>query len=327
MKYRKLGRSDLFVSEIGIGCSGFWGDRKFPEQEAAKIILEAIQLGVNFFDTGHNYCNYNAEPRLGRILKTVFAKKNRSDLIISSKAGTTKGSAKLFRQSDNHSIKNFSADYIEECCKKSIQNLNCDYLDIFHLHGISKKNITDELIERLSVMKARGLFRYLGVNTHIAEDMLFIANHPEIFDVVLIDYNVLQLDREPIIEKLHDAGIGVVAGTVLAQGHLIEGKIGSIKSLADIWYLARATLKQAGRTLKQNSQAMRKTLSIIPTLTAAQAATSYVLHNKGISSCVFGTTKIKNLREIIASTEKDLNDRDRQLIRNAYLQSKLEVSK
>lgn len=327
VKYRKLGKSGLLVSEIGIGCSGFWGDRKFPEQEAAKIILEAIQLGVNFFDTGHNYCNYNAEPRLGRILKPVFTTKKRSDLIISSKAGTTRGQAKLFRPSKNHSIKNFSPNYIEECCKKSIQNLNCDYLDIFQLHGISKKHVTDGLIERLEAMKSRGLFRYLGVNTHRSEDMLFIAKHPEIFDAVLIDYNVLQIDREPIIAKLNEAGIGVIAGTVLAQGHLIKGKIGSLKSLADIWYLARATLKQTGRTLRINSHAMRETLSTIPGMTSAQAATSYVLNNKNICSCIFGTTKIKNLKEIVSSIEKKLTNHDLRSITNVYLQSKLKISK
>jgi aryl-alcohol dehydrogenase-like predicted oxidoreductase len=74
-------------------------------------------------------------------------------------------------------------------------------------------------------MKENGMFRYLGVNTHEESVMNYISKRPELFDMVLLDYNVLQLDREPIINKLHKSGIGVLAGTVLAQGHLVKGKI------------------------------------------------------------------------------------------------------
>jgi len=69
--------------------------------------------------------------------------------------------------------------------------------------------------------------------------------------MVLLDYNVLQLDRDPVISELSKAGIGVVAGTVLAQGHLVEGKIGSLKSFADLWYLARALIKPTGASIIQ----------------------------------------------------------------------------
>ena len=85
---------------------------------------------------------------------------------------------------------------------KSIINLNCDYLDIFQLHGIKQSQITEPLIERLLIMKENGMFRYLGINTHNEDVMKFISERPELFDMVLIDYNVLQLDREPIICKL-----------------------------------------------------------------------------------------------------------------------------
>ena len=87
------------------------------------------------------------------------------------------------------------------------------------------------------------MFRYLGVNNHEESVMNYISKRPELFDMVLLDYNVLQLDREPIINKLHKFGIGVIAGTVLAQGHLVKEDIRSFKTTADIWYFARALLK------------------------------------------------------------------------------------
>ena len=324
MKYRKLGRTDLHVSEIAVGCSGYWGDRKFPEHKAASIIHKAFERGVNFFDTGHNYSKYNAEPRLGRILKEILSSNDRGKLVISSKAGTTVPSLPLL-PSQRKNIKDFSPDYIENACAESIRNLNCDYLDIFQLHGITESQVTEPLLERLSSMKAKGMYRYLGVNTHSELDMLFIARHPEIFDVVLIDYNVLQLDREPVINVLHEAGIGVVAGTVLAQGHLVKGKIGSIKSFADVWYLLRALVKLTGRRFSRNAKKMRQALSS-EKMTPAQVAFAYVLDNPKISSCVFGTTKVPNLLEIIEATNKALDDDSKAAIRNAFNQLQEKIS-
>jgi len=316
MKYRRLGNTDLEVSEIAVGCSGYWGNRRFPEQKAAAIIQEAFDLGVNFFDTGHNYCSFQAEPRLGRIVKQILSSHDRSRLVISTKAGTVVPTAHiLFKQKIT---KDFSPDYIEQTCAKSIRNLNCDYLDLFQLHGIAESQISQALIDRLFTMREKGMFRYLGINSHSASDLLYISKHPELYDMVLLDYNVLQLDREPLIDQLVQAGIGVVAGTVLGQGHLVKGKIGSRRSRADLWYLARALIKPMGRRLSQSAKQMREVLSSIDNMTPAQAAFAYILENPGISSCVFGTTNPANLREIIGASEKTLSEESRSAIQAAF---------
>ena len=317
MKYRRLGKTDLKVSEISLGCSGFWGNRYFSEKKAAAVIFAAFERGVNFFDTGHNYSAYNAEPRLGRIIKEILIKHDRSNLIISTKAGTIFPSTPIIFAHRGKSS-DFSPEYIERTCLKSIKNLNCKYLDVFQLHGIKKSQITESLIERLLIMKKKGIFRYLGINTHNEDVMEFVSNKPELFDMVLLDYNVLQLDRELIISKLYDAGIGIVAGTVLAQGHLVHGKIGSIRTTADIWYLARALFKSTGRVLSRNSKEMRKTLSMLNGMSAAQAAFAYILGNLKISSCVFGTTNLSNLHEIIDTTDLELNENNMIKIQNTY---------
>ena len=305
------------VSEIAVGCSGYWGNHRFPEDKAASIIHEAFERGVNFFDTGHNYCNYNAEPRLGRAIKEILSGNDRDGLVISTKAGTIVPSASIFRPRMG-SHKDFSPDYIEKTCAKSIRNLNCDHLDIFQLHGIAEPQVTEPLIDRLMSMKAKGMFRCLGVNTHSLSVMQFVSRHPDIFDVVLIDYNVIQLDREPVIDELYRAGIGVVAGTVLAQGHLVKGKIGTLRSRADIWYLARAMLKPAGRRLSRKAAAMRETLLLSNEMTGAQAAFAYVLGNPAISSCVFGTTRLTNLIEIIDVAGKELEEDCRMAIKRSF---------
>ncbi|MBK7704106.1 MAG: aldo/keto reductase [bacterium] len=317
MKYRQLGNTGLLVSEIALGCSGYWGNRRFPERKAIAVVAEAFERGVNFFDTGHNYCNFNAEPRLGRALQGLLDGGGRSRLVISTKAGTSVPSASIVPR-ERSKQKDFSPDYIERACTASITNLGCGYLDIFQLHGVTEAEITDQLLDRLRSMKERGLYRYLGINTHRYADMQFAAKHPDIFDMVLIDFNVLQLDREAAIGDLHRAGLGIAAGTVLAQGHLIKGKIGTVRSAADIWYLARALLKPAGRRLAGSSVAMRDALAKIAEMTPAQAAFSYILENPAIASCVFGTTSLANLNEVLEAPDKALSDESRRSIRDTF---------
>jgi aryl-alcohol dehydrogenase-like predicted oxidoreductase len=305
MEYRQLGRTGLQVSEVGLGCSGFWGDRLFPESKAIAIVCEAFERGVTLFDTGHNYSNYNAEPRLGRAIKQILTNVDRSRLVISSKAGTLRRS--IFRQQwSKRRFTDYSPDYIESACSKSINNLNCQYLDIFQLHGIQTGDLTDELLGRLQLKKKRGMYRYLGINTHRETDMLFVAAHPVLFDVILLDFNVCQLDRLPTIEKLNAAGIGVVAGTVLGQGHLINGKIGRLRTSADAWYLARAVLREEGRKLARYAGPMRETLSSIPGMTPAQAAIAFVLEHSPVAACIVGTTQISNLQEVLSASDRRL---------------------
>jgi aryl-alcohol dehydrogenase-like predicted oxidoreductase len=291
MKYRKLGNTDLYVSEISIGCSGYWGNINYSEKYAAQIINISFDKGVNFFDTGHNYSNFNAEPRLGRVVKEILANNDRSKIIISTKGGSIIGAAPIFSLRRGKT-QDFSPNAIEASCYESIKNLNCGYLDVFQLHGISKEQINDGLLERLYSMKKNGMYRYLGINTHSKSELEFVSRHSEIFSMVLLDYNAIQLDREPLIDDLNLSGVGVVAGTVLAKGHLVKGKIGSLKNGSFFWYLARSLLKPTSRRLADASKGMRDALSSVTNMSPAQAAFSYILANKKISSCVFGTTNI-----------------------------------
>lgn len=291
---RVLGRTGLRVSQISLGCSGFWGHRRFPEAEAERVVRRALERGVNLFDTGHNYSGFHAEPRLGRILKAAFATHPREGLVISSKAGTLTGQAGV----SGAEVRDFSPEAIERSCAHSLRNLQCDHLDVFQLHGIGLEQITDPLLSALERMRRNGMFRHLGINTHTGAVMRFITAHPQMFDVALIDYNVLQQDREPLIAQMNAAGIGLLAGTVLAQGHLLPARP-RMPRLADAWYLARAWLKPSSRRLMHSARGMQRALAGIQSQTPAQTAFAYVLQNPAIASGVLGTTRVRNLDQIL----------------------------
>jgi aryl-alcohol dehydrogenase-like predicted oxidoreductase len=326
MKYRELGRTGLVVSEIAVGCSGWWGDARFPERRAHAVIAAAVERGVNHFDTGHHYCNFNAEPRLGRILSDIVRRHGREKVVVSTKLGSVVPGGNPLAAARRAVHKDFSPAGLEATCRAAVRNLGCGDIDVVYLHGITRPEMTDAMFTALDRMKRGGLFRALGINTHAAADMRFVAAHPGLFDVALVDYSVLQIDREDDLDALHRAGIGVVAGTVLGQGHLIDGKIGRIRATADLWYLARAVLKGSGRAFRRAAAEMRGTLAGIPGLTPAQAAVAYVLGNPAVASCVFGTTRVENLAEIVAAVDTPLPAAARAAIRDAFARMPVRIS-
>lgn len=317
MKYRKLGRTGLTVSEIGLGCSGFWGDKLFSDAKALRIVHTAFERGVNFFDTGSNYSNFNAEPRLGRAVKEILKANARDRIVLSTKAGSTLGYAPTVKDDDLR-FGDFSRDNIEKSCIASIKNLNCDYIDVFQLHGFEKTMLNDDLFKRLQSLRQRGLIRATGVNTHFKDDLLHIARYPEVFDMVLTDYNVLQLDRRETLETVATKGIGVAVGTVLAQGHLVGRKIGSVSNGSYFWYLARTLIKPTTRDFARAAKPMRETLSAVPGMTPAQAAFAFVLQSSAVSSCLFGTTDLHNLAEVIDASDMTLDAASAAAIARTY---------
>ncbi|WP_313203985.1 aldo/keto reductase [Stenotrophomonas sp.] len=310
---RLLGRTGLQVSPIGLGCSGFWGHRRFAESDAAAVVEHALAQGVNLLDTGHNYSGFHAEPRLGRILRPLLARVPRESLVVSSKGGTLTGQAGI----SGAEQRDFSAAAITASCEASLRNLGLDYLDIFQLHGASEHDINDELLAALQRLRERGLVRHTGINTHSASTLRWMIEHPEAFDVVLLDYNALQQDREPLIDQLQAAGIGVLAGTVLAQGHLLPARP-RLPRLADAWYLARTWLKPSSRALMRSAREMRQAVASVRSQHPAQTAFAYVLQHQGVASGILGTTRVSSLHQVLQTHVQALQGAERQRLVAAF---------
>ncbi|KAF1015628.1 MAG: Aldo-keto reductase IolS [Stenotrophomonas maltophilia] len=310
---RVLGRTGLSVSPVGLGCSGFWGHSRFPEQAAGNIVEHALAQGVNLLDTGHNYSGFHAEPRLGRLLRPLLERYPRESLVISSKGGTLTGQAGI----SGAEQRDFSPAAITASCEASLRNLGLEYLDIYQLHGASEHDINDDLLAALQRLRERGLVRATGINTHSAATLRWMIAHPTAFDVVLLDYNALQQDRGPLIDQLHAAGIGVLAGTVLAQGHLLPPHP-RLPRLADAWYLARAWLKPSSRQLMRSAGAMRRAVAGVHSQRPAQTAFAFVLQHPGVASGILGTTRRGSLDEVLATDPSALSASERQRLVAAF---------
>jgi aryl-alcohol dehydrogenase-like predicted oxidoreductase len=286
MRHRPLGTTGLQVSEIGFGCASYWGKPAFPEDRAMELVHRAVELGVTFFDTGASYAAGEAEPRLGRALKGLDA----SRLVVASKAGT-------FHVGGGRIGRDFSPDAVAASAERSLRHLGLDVLPLLQLHGPAIAELNDELLGALESLKARGLVRALGVNSF---DPAVVAHVIDLdtFDAVMVDYNVLRPEREPLIARAAAAGKGVLAGMALAMGHT-KPVLGRLRGPQDLWYAARGLIRHRD---EMRRGARFGFLHRLPDVTGSQAALAHVLQNPDVACAVIGTTRMAHLEENVAAS-------------------------
>lgn len=284
MRYRPLGATGLTVSELGFGCASWWGKPRFDEATAIGLVHEAIDQGVTLFDTGASYSAGEAEPRLGRALKGRDAGR----LVIATKAGT-------YHAGGGRIGRDMSPAAIVASTERSLRNLGLEALGLLQLHGPAIHELNDEMLETLAGLKARGLVRAVGLNSFDPAVMAHAVGLPGI-DVIMVDYNVLRPEREPLIARAAAAGKGVLAGMPLAMGHT-RPLLARLKGPQDLWYAARALAKHRGELARGRRF---RFLHRLPGMSGSQAALAHVLSNPGVSAAVFGATRPEHLRENLA---------------------------
>lgn len=282
MKKRRLGTTDIHVSEIGFGCASYWGKAQFDERVAIDLVRRAHEQGVTLFDTGHSYSDGSAELRLGRAINGMAGK---DDLAISTKAGTR-------IDANGRLYKDFSPAWLRSSCEESLRKIGIDAIPLFHLHGPMVSDLNDDVIAELQQLKTRGLVRAIGVNSFDDEVLEHILGM-NTFDFVMPDYNILSRERESLIDRYHARGIGIVAGAALADS-LFSNRIFKIRSAKDLWYLARALKNFRAKLIRGFYY---RFINNHPDITGPQVAIAYILRNQKISSAVFGTTSTQHLGE------------------------------
>ena len=285
MLRRPLGTTGLTVSEIGFGAASWWGLKAMDEAEAIRLVHAALEGGVTLFDTGAAYSGGEAEPRLGRALKG----RDPARLVVATKAGTHFANGKVRRD--------VSPAGVTASAQRSLKTLGLDVLPLLQLHGPSIAELTDELLGALEDLKARGLVRALGVNSFDPAVIEHAIGLPAI-DVVMVDYNVLRPEREPLIARAAAAGKGVLAGMPLAMGHL-GLRLHKVGGARDLWYAARALARHRGEVARGLGFGF---LNRLPDMTGAQAALAYVLAGPGVSAAVVGATRLPHLRDNLAAS-------------------------
>ncbi len=180
MSYRRLGRTDLWISEISLGGS--------PVPDWA-VMQQVIERGVNYIDTSYTYMNGNSERQIGRLLKDV-------------------GRDRVHVGTKFHLRGNWSEESIARSVEGSLRRLQTDYLDVLLIHGASSPaQLTDErVLSAFDILKKQGKYRFCGLSCH--------SNHHEVvtkavesgrYDMVQLGYNVFDIqESEKNIEAYED---------------------------------------------------------------------------------------------------------------------------
>lgn len=273
------------ASSLGLGCASAWGQPWYSERKAIAVVHRALELGITCFDTGPTYSGGNAEPRLGK----AMAGKDSQGLLISTKVGT--------HLDANHRLyKDWSPAAIQGSLESSRKNLNLDCIPLLYLHGPRPETFTNELLDTLEAARSRGHVRWLGINSFDDDVLEQVVDIPA-FDVIMLDYNLIRVGRERIIERLHAAGKTVVAGAALAN-HLLAPKFLIPKSKSDVWYLLRMLKNYRGDYLRARRLSFIERETGIP---PAQAALAYISANPHVATAMFSTTNIAHLEENAAA--------------------------
>lgn len=205
MKKNRLGTSDLFVSEIGLGCMSLPED----EQTSERIVHAALDAGIHFFDTADLYGQGRNEEQLGRALYG-----RRHEVIVASKVGH------LFVPGVAGFHYHPTKAHILSAVHDSLRRLGTDYIDLYQLHGGMLEDPFDEIVEAFEELLQDGVIRAYGISSirpAVIRQYLRQANIAS----VMMQYSLL--DRRPeetMLTELQAAGVSMIGRGALAGGWL-----------------------------------------------------------------------------------------------------------
>ncbi len=161
MKYRALPRTDLQLSEVGFGvwtvATTWWG--KISEEDRAKLLEQALEAGINFFDTADTYGEGYGEDILAKVLGH-----RRHEMVIATKFGYDFYDKLTPREGHKERPQKFDPDFVRFACEQSLRRLRTDYIDLYQMHNPRVAVLErDELFETLDQLKSEGKIRHYGV--------------------------------------------------------------------------------------------------------------------------------------------------------------------
>ncbi len=222
MKYRRLGQTGLFVSELCFGAMtfggrGFWTVvGQLGQEEADRLVFRALDEGVNFFDTADVYSEGESERLLGKALGT-----QRKHVVLATKVRGRAG--------PGPNDVGLSRGHIMASIDASLQRLGTDYIDLYQIHGFDPLTPFEETLRALDDIVRMGKVRYIGCSNLAAWQImksLGLSTHHgwARFDSLQAYYSIAGRDLErEIVPLLIDQGLGLMVWSPLAGG-LLSGK-------------------------------------------------------------------------------------------------------
>jgi aryl-alcohol dehydrogenase-like predicted oxidoreductase len=307
MDYVRLGRSGLKVSRICLGCMSFGIPERgihiwsLDEEKSRPIIRQAIEAGINFFDTANGYSDGTSEEILGRALKD-FA--HRDEVVIATKV--------FGRMRPGPNGAGLSRKAIMSEIDASLRRLGTDYVDLYQIHRFDYETPVEETLETLNDLVRAGKVRYVGASSMAAwqfSDMLHLQRaHGWARFVSMQNFiNLLYREEErEMIPLCRAEGVGLIPWSPLARGKLTRDWDASTE---------RSQNDPFGASLvARTEEADRRIVERVAEIAAArgvpraQIALAWVLAKAGMAAPIVGATKASHLEDAIGSLTIALTD-------------------
>jgi len=318
MEYVRLGHSGLKVSRICLGCMSFGVPERgihiwsLDEEKSRPIIRQAIEAGINFFDTANGYSDGTSEEILGRALKD-FA--HRADVVIATKV--------FGRMRPGPNGAGLSRKAIMSEIDASLRRLGTDYVDLYQIHRFDYDTSVEETLEALNDLVRAGKVRYVGASSMAAwqfANMLHLQRaHGWARFVSMQNFlNLLYREEErEMIPLCRAEGVGLIPWSPLARGKLArDWDAATERSRNDPFGASLFT-----RTEEADRQIAGRVAEIAASrgVPRAQIALAWVLARPGMSAPIIGATKASHLDDAIAATEITLTAEETSRLEELYV--------
>ena len=309
MRYRLLGRTGLYVSEICLGAMTYGGKGRWEvvgrlgAAEAQAQIKAAFDAGVNFIDTANVYSEGESEKLVGQALAGLGLP--REDLVIATKVrvrmGPTPNRVGLSRVHIMHEL------------DASLRRLRLDHVDLYQIHGVDQVTPLDETLRALEDAVRSGKVRHLGVSNHAAWQIMkalgISAQHDwNRLESVQAYYSIAGRELErAIVPMARDQGLSILVWSPLAGG-LLSGKFsagaagpqGARRTTFDFPPVDRERVFRCVEAMRPMAQAHG--------VSVARVALAWVLAQPGVTSVIVGAKTQEQLMDNLAAADLQLSD-------------------
>ncbi|MDQ2978945.1 MAG: aldo/keto reductase [Acidobacteriota bacterium] len=316
MDYLRLGSTGLKVSRLCLGTMTYgstaWRPWVLSEEASRPFFRQALEAGINFFDTADMYSDGASEEVTGRALKD-FAR--REDVVIATKVFQPMGPGVNDR--------GLSRKHIFQAIDASLSRLGTDYVDLYQTHRFDPDTPIEETLEALDALVRAGKVRYLGASSTDAwrfAKALFTADRRGWSRFVSMQnhYNLVYREEEREMLPLCRAeGVGVIPWSPLARG-LLAGTRGR----GDAGGTVRAQTDDFARKLYDDSDfdVVDRVVEIsrergVP---AAQVALAWLLAQPGVTAPIIGASKPEHLSQAVSALAVNLSDDERRRLEEPY---------
>jgi aryl-alcohol dehydrogenase-like predicted oxidoreductase len=309
MRYKTLGQTGLFVSELCLGTMTFGGGEgmwnqigALQQQDANELVRAALDAGINFLDTANVYSNGLSEMITGQALRDLGIA--RDQVVVATKV--------FGRMADGPNGHGASRFHILEQVRASLKRLQLDHIDLYQIHGFDGVTPIDETLDAMDSLVRQGIVRYVGASNwaawHVAKALGISAQRRLAPIRSLQAYYTLagrDLERE-IGPMLASEKVGLMVWSPLAGG-LLSGKYDRSNSAAadgrratfDFPPVDRERADRVIETMRPIAQAHGRSV--------AQIALAWLLHQPVVTSVIIGAKRLSQLAENIGAVDIELS--------------------